>query len=125
MNAYFPSQPRKAIWYFLLAYWVVTFLGILLTIASVAIFKPPSAQELGLPAAQDPSYLLALPYHPLLNLFWIPFAWIYLRGFAFDSSGREALKLGTFWAAACILIDLVGWILIPQRMDVLWQAVKR
>lgn len=114
MHEYFPSEPRKAIWYFLLAYWVVTFLGILLTIAFSAIVKPPSAQALGLPTSQDPSYLMTLPYHPLLNLFWIPFAWMYLRSFAFENRVREALKLGTFWAAICILIDLIGWILIPH-----------
>ena len=111
---YLPSQPRKAIWYFVLAYWVVTILGILLTIAFAVFFKPPSAQELGLPASQDPSYLMTLPYHPLLNLFWIPFAWLYLRGMDGDRLRSEALNLGTFWVVICILIDLVGWILIPH-----------
>jgi hypothetical protein len=33
---------------------------------------------------------------------------------AIESRGREALKPGTFWAVVCILIDLVGWILIPH-----------
>jgi uncharacterized membrane protein len=37
-----------------------------------------------------------------------------LRGFAFDIRQREALKLATFWAVICILIDLIGWILIPH-----------
>jgi uncharacterized BrkB/YihY/UPF0761 family membrane protein len=114
MNSFFPSLPRKAIWYFVLAYWIVTILGILLTIAFMYIFNPPSPQELGVPASQAPAYLMTLPYHPLLNLFWLPFAWLYLRGFAIESRGREALKLGTFWAVICILIDLVGWILIPH-----------
>lgn len=111
---FLPAQPRKAIWYFLLAYWIVTILGILLTIVFAAIFQPPSAQELGLPASQDPSYLMTLPYHPLLNLFWLPFAWLYLRGYAADTRQQEAFKLGTFWAVICILIDLVGWIIIPH-----------
>jgi hypothetical protein len=114
MNSYLPAQPRKAIWYFILAYWIVTVLGILLTIAFAAIFKPPSPQELGVPFSQAPAYLMTLPYHPLLNLFWLPFAWMYLRNFTNDTRGREALKLGTFWAVICILIDLVGWILIPH-----------
>jgi len=114
MSIYLPSQPRKAIWYFLLAYWIVTILGILLTIVFMVIFDPPSAQELGVPFSQAPAYLMTIPYHPLLNLFWLPFAWMYLRSFAIDSCQREALKLGTFWAVICILIDLVGWILIPH-----------
>lgn len=114
MSIYLPSQPLKAIWYFVLAYWVVTILGILLTVAFAAIFDSPTPQELGVPFSQASACLMTLPYHPVLNLFWIPFAWIYLRGFAIDTRQREALKLGAFWAAICILIDLVGWILIPH-----------
>lgn len=114
MTTYLPARPRTAIWYFIAAYWVVTVLGILLTVAFAAIFKPPSPQELGVPFSQAPAYLMTLPYHPLLNLFWLPFAWMYLRNFTTDTRGREALKLGAFWAILCILIDLVGWILIPH-----------
>lgn len=114
MSLYLPSQPRKALWHFILAYWVVTILGILLTIAFAAIFQPPSPQELGVPFSQAPAYLMTLPYHPLLNLFWLPFAWNYLRKVASHARSQEALKLGAFWAVICILIDLVGWILIPH-----------
>jgi hypothetical protein len=80
MRIFLPSQPRKAIGYFVLAYWIVTILGILLTIAFAAIFHPLSAQELGVPFSQAPAYLMTIPYHPLLNLFWLPCAWMYLRG---------------------------------------------
>ena len=114
MNTYLPSQPRKAVWYFVFAYWIVTILGVLLTIAFMYIYRPPSAQELGVPFSQTPAYLMTLPYHPFLNLFWLPFAWMYIRGYAADTRQREALKLGTFWVVICILIDLVGWILIPH-----------
>jgi hypothetical protein len=114
MNTYLPARPCTAIWYFIAAYWVVTVLGILLTVAFAAIFKPPSPQELGVPFSQAPAYLMTLPYHPLLNLFWLPFAWMYLRNFTTDTRRREALELGAFWAILCILIDLVGWILIPH-----------
>ena len=121
MLSYLPSQPRKATGYFLVAYWIVTILGVLLTIAFAAIFKPPSPQELHVPFSQTPAYLMTLPYHPLLNLCWFPFAWMYLRGFAVDLRQREALKLGTFWAGICILIDLFGWILIPHPWAMTFQ----
>jgi len=114
MRSYLPSQPRKATWYFVLAYWIVTLLGILLTIAFAIIFRPPSAEELGLPFSQAPAYLMTLPYHPLLNLVWIPFAWIYLAGLTDGKPLHEAIKLGAFWMIICILLDLVGWILIPH-----------
>lgn len=71
LNSFIPSLPRKAIRYFVLAYWVVTILGILLTIAFMYIFRPPSPQELGVPFSQAPAYLMTLPYHPLL----IPHPW--------------------------------------------------
>jgi hypothetical protein len=113
MNSYLPSQPRKAIWYFLLAYWIVTILGVLLTITFMYIFEPSSPQELGVTASQAPAYLMTIPYHPLLNLFWLPFAWLYLRGYA-ETRQSEGLKLGIFWTVICMLIDLVGWVLIPH-----------
>jgi hypothetical protein len=114
MSIYLPSQPRKAIWYFVLAYGIVTMLGVLLTIAFAAIFQPPSPQELGVSFALAPAYLMTLPYHPLLNLFWLPFAWMYLGGITACDRVREGLKLGTFWVVFCIVIDLIGWILVPH-----------
>jgi hypothetical protein len=60
MSIYLPSQPRKAIWYFLLAYWIVTVLGVLLTIGFAAIFHPPSPQELGVSFARAPAYLMTM-----------------------------------------------------------------
>ena len=96
------------------AYWLVTILGILLTVAFAAIFRPPSPQELGVPFSQAPAYLMTLPYHPLLNLLFLPFAWIYLRDFASNTRMQEALRLGLLWVFICIVIDLVGWILIPH-----------
>ncbi len=114
MSIYLPSQPRKAIWHFVLAYWLVTILGVLLTIAFMYLYSPPSPQELGVTASQAPAYLMTIPYHPLLNLFWLPFAWMYLRGFTGVSRPSEALKLGTFWVVICIVLDLVGWVLIKH-----------
>lgn len=114
MSRYLPSQPRKAFGYFVLAYGVVTLLGILLTIAFAVIFKPPGPQEPGAPLSQAPAYLMTLPYHPLLNLFWLPFAWLYLRTYTIDNRLLEAFRLGAFWTALSMLVDLVGWVLIPH-----------
>jgi hypothetical protein len=66
------------------------------------------------PFSQAPAYLMTIPYHPLLNLFWLPFAWLYLRGFATDIRQHEGLKLGTLWTVICVFIDLIGWILIQH-----------
>ena len=81
LKSVLPSRLGKAIGYFALAYWIVTILGTLLTIAFMLIFHLPGPQELGVTASKAPAYLMTLPYHPLLNLFWLPLAWLYLRTF--------------------------------------------
>jgi hypothetical protein len=106
---------KKSGIYFFAAYWIVNFLGFLLTVLFAAIFKPPTPQELGVPASQAPAYLMTLPYHPLLNLaIWSIFAWSYLRRIAPERLGKEARNLGLYWAAITIVLDLIGWVLIPH-----------
>lgn len=115
MKTLLPTYPRKAILYFALAYWIVTILGVLLTIAFAIIFHPPSPEELGVTASKAPAYLMTLPYHPLLNLVWLPFARLYLRGFSIENRKVEALRVGIFWGVICIVLDLIGWVLIPHQ----------
>ena len=111
-----PTRLGKATLYLVISYWIVTVLGILLTILFAAIFHPPTPQELGVPVTQAPAYTMTLPYHPLLNLVvWPWFAWWYLRNPPPQvSPAREALRLGTFWAVITIAVDLIGWVLIPH-----------
>lgn len=111
-----PKQLLKASFHFFLAYWIVTFLGILLTVAFDVLYHPPSPEELGVPLTQAPAYLMTLPYHPLLNLMvWPVLAWFYLRVLPTGAQMKaEALRLGAFWAVVCIIIDLFGWVLIPH-----------
>ena len=110
-----PTRIGKASLYLLLAYWIVTLLGILLTMLFAAWFNPPSPTELGVTASQAPAYLMTIPYHPWLNLLvWLPFAWLYLRGIPVEERRREAVRLGAFWAVITIVVDLIGWVLIPH-----------
>jgi hypothetical protein len=110
-----PQNLRNAIYSFLAAYWITNLLGFLLTVLFSIIFHPPSPQELGSPASQAPAYLMTLPYHPLLNLVvWPVFAWSYLRRIVPEMRGKEARNLGIFWVAITIVVDLIGWVLIPH-----------
>ena len=111
-----PTRLVKATLYLFIAYWIVTILGILLTLAFAALFHPPTPQELGVPVTQAPAYTMTLPYHPLLNLLvWPLFAWWYLRGLPpLVQPAREALRLGAFWTVITILVDLFGWVLLPH-----------
>jgi hypothetical protein len=106
---------KKAALYLFLAYWIVTLLAILLTILFAVLFNPPSPEELGVTPSQAPAYLMTIPYHWILNLLvWPPFAWLDLRGVASDQRKKEALRLGAFWAIITIVVDLIGWVLIPH-----------
>jgi len=111
-----PTRIGKATLYLMIAYWIVTILGILLTIFFAAIFHPPTPEELGVPVTQAPAYLMTLPYHPLLNLLiWPLFGWWYLSSLSPQVSRmREALRLGAYWTVITIVVDLLGWVLIPH-----------
>lgn len=111
-----PTHIGKATLYLFIAYWIVTILGILLTILFDAVFQPPTPEELGVPVTQAPAYLMTLPYHPLLNLpIWPLFGWLYLRSLAPEVPRmREALRLGVYWMVITIIVDLLGWVLIPH-----------
>ena len=114
-----PNRTGKAVLYLLIAYWIVTILGILLTILFDVLFHPPTPEELGVPVTQAPAYLMTLPFHPLLNLIvWPFFALWYLRGLAPKVPRfQEAFRLGAFWALITIIVDLIGWVLVPH----VWQ----
>ena len=115
MKKYF-TYPLKVILYFLYSYWLTTLLGVLLTILFAMIFDPLSPQELGVSASQAPAYLMTIPYHPLLNLaVWPWFAWLYWRGLPSAIARKhEMINVGIFWAITTIIIDLIGWVLIPH-----------
>ncbi len=88
-----PARIGKATLYLFIAYWIVTILGMLLTVIFTAIFHPPMPKELGVPFTQVPGYMMTIPYHPLLNLpVWPMFGWLYLRSLSTDIPRmREAL----------------------------------
>jgi hypothetical protein len=97
-----------------LAYWIVTALGILLTIVFALTLRPFSS--VAVPMLQVPAYVMSVPFHPLLNLLvWPVFGWLYLRRSTPNSERQiEALRLGLFWFLATSVIDLFGWVLVPH-----------
>jgi hypothetical protein len=109
-----PSRLARATAYLLLSYWIVTGLGILLTIVFGAVYRLPAPPGPGVSMYDIPAYSMTLPYHPLLNLLvWPWFAWHYLRSAAPRAPrSREALRLASFWTLTTMVVDLVGWVLI-------------
>lgn len=123
-----PKKWFKATLLMLGAYWVVTILVILFIVALNAVVHFPSAEEMGVPVTQAPGYLATIPYHPLFNLPWIWFAWLYLRPFAPVERMGEAWRLGIFWTVVCVVKDYVLWVAVdwawrmtPYEMYVQYQ----
>jgi hypothetical protein len=60
-----PRQLRVATLYLFLAYWIVTALGILLTIVFAATLRPFPPRQYR--CSRVPAYVMSVPFHPLLN----------------------------------------------------------
>src|ERR1700686_5272797 len=114
MSRALPRRLGAASLYLFLAYWIVTALGILLTIVFAVTVSPFSAEAV--PMLQVPAYAMSVPFHPLLNLLvWPAFGWLYLRRLAPNiEREREAVPLCFFWFLATAVIDLFGWVLVPH-----------
>jgi hypothetical protein len=110
-----PTQLKPAVVYLLCAYALVTLLGIALTVLFAAVLNLPQ-DPVGTPPYAIAAYRATEPIHPLLNLLVFPFfAWAYLRRLRAGVAGeREAWRLGAFWCGLTIVLDLVGWVLIPH-----------
>lgn len=109
-----PRRLGVATLYLFLAYWIVTALGILLTVAFAVTLRPFSPEAA--PMLQVPAYVMSVPFHPLLNLLvWPVFGWLYLRRSTPNfEKPWEAVRLGFFWFFATAVIDLFGWVLLPH-----------
>ncbi|HSY34620.1 MAG TPA: hypothetical protein VK814_02605 [Acidobacteriaceae bacterium] len=118
----FPVQSRlsykRAAVMFLLAYIVVTILGIALSLAIGAVGHMPQTAE----PMQNQAYLLAERFYPFLNLLvWGTFAWIYFRKprERSEQAGlrKEAWTLGGFWLVVAMVVDYVGFVLIKNPIS--------
>ena len=105
------------------AYALVTLLGVGLTVLFTAVLNLPP-DPIDTPAYAIGPYRATEPFHPLLNLLVFPFfAWAYLRRLpAGGADEREAWRLGAFWCGLTVVVDLVGWVLIPHPWQMpAWQ----
>ena len=108
----------RAIVTFVLAYIVVTILGIALSISIGIVGHMPESVE----PMKNEAYLISEKFLPLLNLVvWGMFAWVYFRG---RVGGRERMSLrgeawalGIFWLVAAVVVDYVGFVLIKNPIS--------
>lgn len=109
---------KKAIWYMLLSYWIVTVKVVLFIIALGAIYHLPGAAELGVSVGRSPAYLMSMPWHPLFNLpIWLLFSRGYLKRVSTDQVQAEGWRLGLFWGLIAVVKDYLVWVLIPSPIQ--------
>ncbi len=99
--------------FWLIGYIVVTWVGIGHTIFNIKVLHMKSMKE---SEGLGEGYERTKPWHPLYNIIIFPiFGWLYIS--ALDSATlTTALIAGAIWAVASILIDLIGWVLIPHPL---------
>lgn len=100
------------LWLFV-AYVIVTWIGIGHTIFNIKVLHMKSMKE---SEGLGEGYEKTKPWHPLYNIIIFPiFGWIYMSGLA-EPTLTVALTAGLIWAVTSILIDLIGWVLIPHPL---------
>lgn len=100
------------LWLFI-AYVIVTWIGIGHTVFNIKVLHMKSMKE---SEGLGEGYEKTKPWHPLYNIIIFPiFGWIYMSGLA-EPTMHAALVAGLIWALASILIDLIGWVLIPHPL---------
>lgn len=101
--------------WFLIAYTLVTWIGILHTIFNIKVLHMKSMKE---SPGMGEGYEKTKPWHPLYNIIIFPiFGFIYMNGLN-NPTINEAIITGLIWMIICVIGDLVGWVLIkhPWRL---------
>lgn len=103
---------QSMLWFWL-CYLAVTVVGFLHTCYNHYVLKiqpTPNTKP-----SQLPAYIKTIPYHIIYNIILFPlFALLYFKYSGIPPTLQEALILGTTWCVITILIDLIGWVLIPH-----------
>ena len=97
--------------YYLLAYCIVTCIGILHTVFNIYVLHYKSMKN---SPGMGEAYEKTKPFHPLYNLIVFPvFAWLY--SLTINNLSLEiALLTGLIWVGITIIGDLIGWVLIKH-----------
>ena len=98
------------LWYWI-GYVAVTWVGIGHTVFNILVLGMKSMAE-GPGLGQG--YEMTKPWHPLYNIIlFTVFGLLYLRKVN-NLTLKKAMATGAFWAGISIVIDLVGWVLVPH-----------
>ena len=99
--------------YLIIAYILVTWIGIGHTVFNIKVLHMKSMKE---SEGLGEGYEKTKPWHPLYNIIIFPlFGWLYMSQVN-EVTLEVALLAGAIWAVVSILIDLIGWVLIPHPL---------
>ncbi|HSW74681.1 MAG TPA: hypothetical protein VLG16_02305 [Candidatus Saccharimonadales bacterium] len=108
---------KRALWTFLVSYAAVTVVATAFSFLIIAITHAPTVPESQ--AVHSHAYVLSERYQPLINLVsWTLFAALYFKPRSNQQrTYREAFKLGALWLPIALVIDLVFFVLIKNRIS--------
>lgn len=96
---------------YIIAYTVVTIIGMLHTIFNIVVLKMKSMKD---STGMVEGYEKTKPWHPLYNIIIFPlFAFLYLNGLE-GLVLANVIALSLLWGTITIIIDLIGWVLIKH-----------
>ena len=104
----------RALTTFILAYVAITIVATGFSLALEKYMGVPG----DFPPMQNPAYLLAERFIPILNLIvWTGGAWLYFKGRGCDAESKEVTTLGVYWLALAVVVDYVGFVLIKNPIS--------
>ncbi|TLS37118.1 hypothetical protein [Pseudalkalibacillus caeni] len=99
----------------LVAYTAVTVVGIIHMYIFHIYFGVPNAKQAGTSYLKSPAYVKTIPYQALYNVVLFPvFLWFYSLGVETDNLKELMFYTVIQWTAMSIILDYVGWVLIPH-----------
>lgn len=105
----------SAVLLFLAAYLCVTAIGVLHTVFNWKVLKIGNEKDQVSCLKDVTAYAKTIPYHALYNLVVFPvFAYLHFSLNAPADFWKHVFAVAGIWAGLAIMIDWIGWIVIPH-----------
>lgn len=106
------------LWY-LVAYFIVTGIGVLHTIFNIKVLKMKSMKE---SEGMGEGYEKTKPWHTLYNLIVFPiFAYLYFNGLE-TVTLTTVILTSIIWGTITVVGDLIGWVLVKHPWSLSFKA---
>lgn len=114
-----------SLFWFLIAYIVVTLVGIGHTCFNALVLKMDKDTKRPIKTMYDiKSYAATVKFHPLYNIIlWPIFSYLYFAMAKPDHLWFEAFILGLSWCLIAIIIDVFAWVIIKHPWSMTWKEM--